>query len=163
MPKAPALGLLVAIACTAARVPAVFAAESLAGLEENARPVAFALCAFEGDGAAQKCAALGPPPTYQVPGNKRLIIEQVSGTCTDNQQPGRKAAVLRIVTGGNAVEHMFAGQAEPGSFTVFVSGLTRLYADPGTAIVIDLTSIPADDDNRLCLLSFSGQLIPRKL
>jgi hypothetical protein len=163
MPAARRFWSIAFVACAAAAGVGAAAGEPAAGLEENARPVAFALCAFEGDGAAQKCAALGPPPTYQVPGTKRLIIEQVSGTCTDNQQPGRKAAVLRIVTGGNPVEHMFAGQAEPGSFAVFVSALTRLYADPGTAIVIDLTSIPADDNNRFCLLSFSGQLLPRKL
>lgn len=164
MRSARLLRWFVFVACAApAGVVAAAAAEPAAGLEENARPVAFAICAFEGEGAAEKCAAFGPPPTYLVPGNKRLVIEQLSGTCSDDQQPGRRTVGLQIVTGGNSVEHTFRGQPDSGASSVFVSGLTRLYADPGTAIVVDLTGIPASGDNRFCLLSFSGQLVPRKL
>lgn len=123
-------------------------------------PVAFELCAAEGPSALQKCEAFGLPPSYRVPAGKRLIIEQVSGSCSGDPeakgQPFRASVIAE--TQGTLAEHSIIGVAEPG-----VPGgkipltLTRIYADSDSEVTIGLTEVPASD-GRFCRLTFSGEL-----
>ena len=149
-------------ACTATLVIALAmaSASTIHAAQPNDEPVAFELCTPEGPLALQKCEAFGLPPSYRVPAGKRLIIEQVSGSCSGDPeatgQPFRASVIAE--TQGTLAEHSIIGVAEPdlpgGKIPLT---LTRIYADPDSEVTIGLTEVPASD-GRFCRLTFSGQL-----
>jgi hypothetical protein len=122
--------------------------------------VAFVLCTPEGALAVEKCGILGGPATYQVPVGKRLIIEQVSGNCADDGGPGLPlTANIVAQTQGVTLQHGVIGVPNadtPGGQIPLT--LTRIYADSNSSVTIDVREVPAFA-NRLCRLTFSGQLV----
>ncbi len=126
------------------------------------KPVAFVLCASEGQGADEKCAALGGTQTYTVAANRTLLIEQITGLCAGGAEntlpPLPQRIAITVVTGGTSVDHVLLGVRQNGNFEGF-SDDTRLYADPGSTISVDLTEIGASPGGRFCRLGFSGQLV----
>lgn len=126
------------------------------------KPVAFVLCSSEGQGADEKCAALGGAQTYTVPANRTLLIEQITGVCAGAIESALPALPQRIavtvVTGGASVDHVLLGLRQVGNFEGY-SDDTRLYADPSSTISVDLKYIKASPGGRFCRLSFSGQFV----
>jgi hypothetical protein len=129
--------------------------------EPPTKPLAFVICAFEGDNAGQKCAALGGSPAYIVPSNRTYIIEQVTGFCTGAESTSIVVTVdLIVMTAGMTVDHLLIGSKPEGpGFQFQFSDDTRLYADPGSTITLGIAGIPADDGGRLCRFAFSGRLV----
>jgi hypothetical protein len=122
-------------------------------------PVGFALCTPEGSAAAEKCGIFGLPPSYQVPAGRRLIIEQVSGDCADDGQPGEPLrAGIVAQTQGAVLKHAIIGvpNAESPGGRIPLT-LTRIYADGNSTVTIDVVEVPAFSA-RLCKLTFSGLL-----
>lgn len=125
------------------------------------KPVAFVLCTSEGDGANEKCAALGGTQNFSVTGNRTLLIEQITGYCFGTQvslPPLPQRIAVNVVTGGVAVDHILLGTRQNNVFEGY-SDDTRLYADPGSTISVDITGIAPSPSGRLCRLSFSGQFV----
>ena len=123
-------------------------------------PVAFSLCTAEGDQAVEKCQVIGNPPAFQVPPGRRLIIEQVSGDCGGDGEPGLPLRMTIVAqTGGVLVEHAIIGiprPPQPGGLIPLTS--TRIYADPRSSVTIGLTEVPAFA-GRFCRVAFSGLLV----
>lgn len=131
------------------------------GGEPPVKPLAFVICAFEGAGAEQKCAALGGSPTYTVPSNRTFVIEQVTGNCgTDDLSAETGATIaLNVVTGGVLVDHLLiAPKPEVPAAGFLVSDDTHIYADRGSTIALTLFGVPVIND-RFCRLAFSGRLV----
>ena len=122
--------------------------------------VAFVLCTPEGSAAVEKCGILGGPSAYDVPVGRRLIIEQVSGNCADDGSAGLPlTAKIVAKTQGVTLQHGIIGVANadsPGGQIPLT--LTRIYADSNSSVTIDVSEVPAFA-NRLCRLTFSGQLV----
>lgn len=125
-------------------------------------PAAFELCTSEGPNAAQKCAAFGLPAAYTVPPGRLLVIEQVSGQCSGDDQPGLPTlASILVQTDGVVVPHTIIGVPQSNLPVALIPlTLTRMYADPNSTLTLGLTDVPAIS-NRLCRIAFSGQLIKR--
>jgi hypothetical protein len=145
--------------------PPPAAAQLLAGqfaipVQPALDPVAFTLCTPEGPGATQTCDALGFPASYQVPAGKRLIIEQVAGSCGgDAEQDESTEAAIVARTAGVIVSHPISGSRLPTDLAIRIPlTLTRIYADPHSSVTIGLTRVSASN-NRYCWLRFSGQLV----
>jgi hypothetical protein len=123
-------------------------------------PVAFQLCTPEGAGAVEKCGIFGLPPTYQVPAGRKLIIEQVSGDCADDDAaalPLRASIVAQ--TQGFVASHAIIGVPNtdaPGGKIPLT--LTRIYADGNSTVTIGLSEVPVVA-GRLCRMTFSGLLV----
>jgi hypothetical protein len=108
------------------------------------------------------------PSTAAVPETKRLVIEYVSGQCppagtglpTGLSVTG---ALLSTVAGGVAATHLFAivpGVSIGGPNGFVVAQTTRLYADPGTDIELDVDVGGLGIDGSIrCTLAVSGYLI----
>jgi hypothetical protein len=122
--------------------------------------VAFQLCTAEGDGAVEKCGIFGLPPTYQVPSGRRLIIEQVSGDCADDDAPALPLrASIVAQTRGFVASHAIIGVPNPDSPGGRIPlTLTRIYADANSSVTIGLKEVPVFA-GRLCRLTFSGLLV----
>lgn len=123
-------------------------------------PVAFTLCTPEGPGATQTCEALGFPASYQVPAGKRLIIEQVAGSCGgDAEQDESTEAAIVARTAGVIVAHPISGSPLPPGLAVRIPlTLTRIYANPQSLVTVGLTSVRGSN-SRYCWLRFSGQFV----
>lgn len=155
-----------AIQALEARTSALVAVNQLLGSQlaipvvSVVEPVAFTLCTPEGPGATQTCTALGFPASYTVPPGKRLIIEQLAGSCGgDADQDESTEATIVAQTAGVIVGHPIGGVLlPPGSAVRIPLTLTRIYADPQSVVTIGLTSVAAFS-NRRCWLRFSGQLV----
>jgi hypothetical protein len=122
--------------------------------------VAFVLCTPEGSAAVEKCGLLGGPSAYQVPVGRRLIIEQVSGNCADDGEAGLPLrANIVAQTQGVTLQHGIIGvpNADTAGGLIPLT-LTRIYADTNSSVTIDVGEVPAFA-NRLCRLTFSGQLV----
>jgi hypothetical protein len=128
--------------------------------ETIASPVAFDLCTGDQPPAVQKCQALGPPPAYQVPAGRVLIVEQVSGDCGSDAQPGLPLRPQIVAqTSGTIVRHTIIGVThpdEPGGRIPLT--LTRIYADANSSVTIGLTDVPGGPSGAFCRVSFSGRL-----
>jgi hypothetical protein len=129
-------------------------------VQQTLDPIAFELCTPEGDGAGEKCEALGFPPSYKVPAGRRLVIEQVSGLCGSDANQGEPLEASIIAqTKGVVAEHTIIGIPRLGVFGGKIPlTLTRIYADANSSVTIGVTGIPAFSD-RFCRLAFSGQLV----
>jgi hypothetical protein len=97
-----------------------------------------------------------------VPNGRRLIIEQVSGDCASDGNPGLPLrAGIVAQTQAAVVEHAIIGVTRPdlpgGQIPLT---LTRIYADANSPVTIGLSEVPAFSA-RLCRLAFSGQLVKR--
>ena len=123
-------------------------------------PVAFELCTADGADAIDKCNAQGLPPAYQVPSTRVLIVEQVSGDCGSDADPGlplRPALVAQ--TGGALVSHWIIGVTDPSRPGGLIPlTLTSVYADPGSSFTIGLERVPTGELGRFCRVSVSGRL-----
>jgi hypothetical protein len=123
-------------------------------------PVAFEICGAEGAGAVAKCEALGLPAAYQVPAGRVLIVEQVSGSCGSDADPGLDfRAALSAQTNGVVVSHWIIGvtnPADPGGLIPLT--LTKIYADPASAFTIGVADVPTGPGGRFCQASVSGRL-----
>ena len=157
MSKAPFV-LLAAVTLASVLIGG-FPSSRIAGAESLGDPVAFALCTAEGPQAVEKCEAIGDPPAYQVPQRRRLVIEQVSGDCGGDGEPGLPLKMTIVAqTGGVVVEHGIIGVPQaplPGGQIPLTR--TRIYADPKSSVTIGLTGIPAFS-GRFCRVAFSGLL-----
>lgn len=124
-------------------------------------PIAFQLCVADGADAIVKCNAVGSPAAYQVPAARVLLVEQVSGDCGSDAQPGLALyPALAAQTGGVLVNHWVVGIPNPNQPGGLIpSTLTRVYADPGSTFTIDLTRVPAGSLGRFCRISVSGRLV----
>ena len=121
--------------------------------------IGFALCTPEGPAAAEKCGIFGLPPSYQVPAGRRLVIEQVSGDCADDGQPGEPLrGGIVAQTQGVVLRHAIIGvpNTESAGGRIPLT-LTRIYADGNSNVTIDVGEVPAFSA-RLCKLTFSGLL-----
>ena len=107
-----------------------------------------------------EAADSGGPSAYDVPIGRRLIIEQVSGNCADDGSAGLPlTAKIVAKTQGVTLQHGIIGVANadsPGGQIPLT--LTRIYADSNSSVTIDVSEVPAFA-NRLCRLTFSGQLV----
>jgi hypothetical protein len=146
--------VVVAFAAGAASTSNVEAADSVGS------PVAFKLCPAEGEDAVVKCQVIGDPASYLVPTGRLLTIEQVSGDCGGDGEPGEALRIsIKTQTGGVSVPHWIIGVP----FETNASGglipltLTRIYADPNSSVTIGLGFVPSVS-GAFCRLSFSGTL-----
>ena len=129
--------------------------------ETTSSPVAFEICAPDGDAAIEKCTSLGMPPAYQVPATRVLVVEQVSGDCGSDADPGLPIRpALLAQTGGTLVSHWIIGVIDPtrpGGLIPLT--LTSVYADPGSSFTIGLEHVPSGSAGRFCRVSVSGRLL----
>ena len=109
------------------------------------RPFQTTLCVSFG---SQVCT---PPKTYSVPNDRRLVIEYASGLCPPSGTSlpvglNVTGALLTTVAGGTTATHLFkinqglaigvGGTRDLNGFSV--AELTRIYADKGTNVTLDL-------------------------
>ena len=128
--------------------------------ESGNAPVAFELCTADGADAIEKCSLLGMPPAYQVPSTRMLIVEQVSGDCGSDADPGLPfRPALLAQTGGTLVSHWIIGVTDPSRPGGLIPlTLTSIYADPGSSFTIGLDHVPPGSLGRFCRVSVSGRL-----
>jgi hypothetical protein len=122
-------------------------------------PIGFALCTPDGLAAVEKCGVFGLPASYQVPSGRRLIVEQVSGDCADDGQPGEPLRAMIVAqTQGVVLRHAIIGvpNTESAGGRIPLT-LTRISADGNSIVTIDVGEVPAFSA-RLCKLTFSGRL-----
>ncbi len=154
------LGSATTVPMTAAGEVGAPLAQVAVPVQQVLDPVAFALCTAEGPAAVQKCEVIGNPPTYQVPPGRRLVVEQVSGDCGTDYDPGAPLLIKIVAqTKGVVLGHEIIGvtRSDAAGGRIPLT-LTRIYADPHSTLTIDLTGIPAVE-GRFCRATFSGQLV----
>jgi hypothetical protein len=103
-------------------------------------PVAFGLGAFP-----------ATSNTYNVPSTQRLVMEYVSAGCVTPSNTQPPAFNLVAVTNGATIMHILATPF--GTSNNWGYGqLVKIYADPGTQVVLNVNS-------GVCVVDVSGQLV----
>jgi hypothetical protein len=107
-------------------------------------PVAFTLTLFSNN-------------TYQVPPAQRLVIEYISGYCSNQTTTYIFAQVFRATTGGVLNSYNLPlGYSSVSPVGLWQFGqLVKIYADSGTDVIL-----PVLYNNAMCSVQFSGQLVP---
>jgi len=134
------------------------------------QPFQTTLCRFFGTNLCQST-----PSSFSVPAEGRLVIEYVSGLCppagTSLSSPGENisGAILHTVVDGVQANHLLRitpGVAVGATGTVadldlngfVVAQITRIYADPGSQVTLDIAVGGLGDTSISCTLAISGHL-----
>jgi hypothetical protein len=110
------------------------------------------------DGAGISCGTI--PNTITVPG-KRLVVELLTGFCETGTATTLQYALLSTTIGSAPVFHVVT--LTPVSPPVSIGNRytftqpSRIYADPGTNVTLQISGFGADD--RRCAGTISGQLV----
>jgi hypothetical protein len=104
---------------------------------------------------------LSTPSSFNVPSDKRLVIEYVSGQC-DTASLAESVGLMSVSTLVSSVptSHYVVPQflGSVGSVKLYGSAQqTRIYADPGTQVYASASGFPTGSVG--CLVSLSGYLV----
>lgn len=118
------------------------------------QPIQFALC--NTFGATGACA----PSQFSVQSGKRLVIENIAGQCTKGGTVNYIRLGVVTVVNGTSAEHRLQMFADPvGGFFFDIAQQTRIYADGGSIVSLNLASSFADGAAGLCNVTFSGYTV----
>jgi len=133
-------------------------------IDKGARqPLQKLLCVGTGSSTGL-CGPVGN--VFVVPDEKRLVIEQVSGKC--DQEQGTVVVNVSITTkvGSDQVDHAFPLQlpatfaAPIGEYASSFHDVTRIYADSGTTVsFLGVQFLGPTGRDALCRMGVSGHLV----
>jgi hypothetical protein len=93
-------------------------------------------------------------PTFQVPNDKRLVIEQLTSFRVADQRPRTSMVTLNTSAGGVSTWHYLGYAATADGFYWSFDKVVKFYADPGTTVVVNAEVF---DDNPVTV-TFVGYL-----
>jgi len=138
------------------------------------QPFQAALCTQHATPPESYCG--GKPSSYAVPADRRLVIEYASGRCPRSGftlSTGQDwAASLQTTAGGTEARHLLHPvpgisigspqlQSEMGLNGFDVTQLTRIYADPGSLVVLDFEDLGGLGSAISCDITISGYTVAR--
>jgi len=83
-------------------------------------------------------------PTFQVPNDKRLVIEQLTSFRVADQRPRTSMVTLNTSTGGTSTWHYLGYAPTADGWFWSFDKVVKFYADPGTTVVVNAEVF--DDD-----------------
>lgn len=124
-------------------------------------PFQFTLCTSTGFGATPTPSCTNQPTSFQVSGNRRLVIEYMSGECGLGGDANLVRQVLFTTAGGTAAQHPLHLQRDPIDSRFFdIAQQVRIYADPGTTAGIGGSfGGGAGSGSIRCTLTLSGYTV----
>jgi hypothetical protein len=119
-------------------------------------PIQFGLCNF----AIQNSCSSSAQTVFNVPSDRRLVIEFVSGNCTTVGSIQAFSVGTASTAGGFGAFHLLDLVFAPFSNTILrVSQQTRIYADPGSTVSVALSGTFGAGASATCTLVYSGHTV----
>lgn len=119
-------------------------------------PIQFGLCNF----ALQNSCLSSQQTLFNVPSDRRLVIEFVSGSCTTVGSIQALTVGIASTVGGFGALHLLDLAFAPFSNTILrVSQQTRIYGDPGSTVSLLVGGAFGAGGGATCTLVFSGHTV----
>lgn len=126
---------------------------------EGGRPFQTRLCTFAEFSGGNSGGCFGTPTSFQVPNDRRMVIEYVSGECSISGGATVRVGVGTSAGGAGANHgfHLYRDALDPRFLDL--NQQTRIYADAGTAVGMSFSagSGGANPGFARCELVLSGQ------
>lgn len=122
------------------------------------RPIQFVLCSSGGGAGQGICGSV--PSNVVLPPDRRMVIEYVSGGCTDSSDVALVQVFVFTSVNGVVLAHRVHLEANPlDKRFPDVAQQTRLYADAGSSVGMEAQVNGTDASFAQCVLNVSGYTV----